>query len=264
LRVALHHIGMSVAIPGSVAITSRMFPASNAFTAFAVSTIGNGQSRPEVSIVRVGAGMWSADVTGSPFSRSPAEGQRWGPEVALPAGASGSYAQASMRSLALPIVLALVVALPAASRAQDASTLPEPSGITLAVAIGGGAELGLDEDEGDPGVLELEVAPGIESEEYGIRGEVGVVLGLQPDTHVALRPGIRYQLPRAPLQLRVALDASNAREHGFGWRWILVGAATELRVTSQLGLVGEVDTGVPLAGDVGLPLLLRLGATFRF
>jgi hypothetical protein len=48
------------------------------------------------------------------------------------------------------------------------------------------------------------------------------------------------------------------------WRWLMVGAAWELRFTSEFALFAEVDSGIPLGSDVGVPLLLRGGATFRF
>jgi hypothetical protein len=75
---------------------------------------------------------------------------------------------------------------------------------------------------------------------------------------------VRISLPGYPLQLRVALDGANARDQDFGWRWLLVGAAAEVRFTSLLGLYVEVDTGAKLSSDAGLPLLVRAGASFRF
>jgi hypothetical protein len=57
---------------------------------------------------------------------------------------------------------------------------------------------------------------------------------------------------------------SNARDSGLRWRWLLVGAAAELRLTGLFGLYGEIDTGAPLNAKAGLPLLLRAGASFRF
>jgi hypothetical protein len=75
---------------------------------------------------------------------------------------------------------------------------------------------------------------------------------------------VRWSLPTVPVQLRVALDAANARDRSLRWRWLLVGAATEVRFTSVLGLYAEIDTGAPLNSDAGLPLLVRGGASFRF
>jgi hypothetical protein len=136
------------------------------------------------------------------------------------------------------------------------------TGLTASVSLGGGGELGL--SEGKAGVVELEAAVGYELTSVGLRPELGATFGLAPDTHVALRPGIRWTIPEFPIQLRVALDLSNARDHGLHWRWLLVGAAYEVRLTSLFGLFGEIDTGAPLGSSAGLPLLLRGGASFRF
>jgi hypothetical protein len=112
-------------------------------------------------------------------------------------------------------------------------------------------------------VLELEAAVGWEATDT-FRPELAVAFGLAPDSHVALRPGVRISLPGYPLQLRVALDAANARDRDFGWRWLLVGVAAEVRFTSMLGLYAEVDAGAKLRSHAGLPLLVRAGASFRF
>lgn len=163
----------------------------------------------------------------------------------------------------LPLLAAAAALLSSSAVAQEG---PQPlsTGLTAAVSLGGGAELGLDRGEGDAGVLEAEVAFGWELASIGLRPEVAAALGVAPDGHVALRPGVRWELPGLPIQLRVALDASNARDTGLRWRWLLVGAAGEVRFTSLLGLFGEIDTGAPLGSESGLPLLLRAGASFRF
>lgn len=159
--------------------------------------------------------------------------------------------------------LALLVLLaPAAGAAQPAGAPPPATGLTASASLAGGGELGL--DSGKSGVLELEGAVGWEIESAGLRPELAVAIGLEPDGHVALRPGVRWSIPGFPVQLRGALDASNSRRSGLHWRWLLVGAAYELRFTSLLGLYAEIDTGAPLASDAGLPLLLRGGASFRF
>jgi hypothetical protein len=160
------------------------------------------------------------------------------------------------------LVLLLVAAAPLATLAQEPGPTPISTGLTASVALGGGAELGL--DDGDAGVLELEAAVGWEFESAGLRPELAVAFGVAPDGHVALRPGLRWTLPDVPVQLRVAVDASNARDTGLRWRWLLVGAAAEIRFTSLLGLYGEIDTGAPLGSESGLPLLVRGGASFRF
>lgn len=159
-------------------------------------------------------------------------------------------------------VLILVAALaPAVGVAQQGEEGP-PTGLTASVSLGGGGELGL--DDGKAGVVELEATVGWELVPVGLRPELAVALGIAPDSHLALRPGIRWTIPGFPIQLRVALDGANARDTDFHWRWLLFGAAAELRLTSLLGLYGEVDTGAPLNSDAGLPLLVRAGASFRF
>jgi hypothetical protein len=165
-------------------------------------------------------------------------------------------------------VLAAIVALPFAGLGQEgapaATPAGVPTGLTVTASLAAGGELGLDEDEGDAGVVEAEAAVGWEIPRSGIRPELAAAFGLAPDSHFALRPGVRFALPGYPIQLRVALDASNARDRDFGWRWLLVGVAGELRLTSLLGLYAEVDTGAQLSSDAGPPLLVRAGASFRF
>jgi hypothetical protein len=172
-----------------------------------------------------------------------------------------------MRRLALAAALSLALPGLAQEVAPERTALAAggaPTGLTATVALGGGGELGLDEGEGDAGVLELEATVGWEFRPMGIRPELGAAIGVAPDAHVALRPGVRIALPGYPIQVRVALDAANARDRDFDWRWLLVGAAAELRLTSLLGLYAEVDTGAKLSSDAGLPLLVRAGASFRF
>lgn len=159
----------------------------------------------------------------------------------------------------LAALLALAVLPPRAALAHGG-----PTGLTGAFSLGGGGELGLDADEGDAGVFELEAAVGYDLGAIGVRPELALVFGASPDSHVALRPGVRIALPRAPFHLRVSLDAANARGEDFGWRWLLVGVAAELRLTGVLGLFAEADTGAMLSADAGVPLLLRAGASFRF
>jgi hypothetical protein len=142
-----------------------------------------------------------------------------------------------------------------------------PTSLVLGGSLAGGAELGL--ASGKAGLLELELLAGwdIPATAAGtglvIRPELALALGAAPDGHVALRPGVRFAIPTTPLWVRAAADWSTARGSTPAWRWLLVGAAWEVRMTSFLGFVVEVDTGVPVAGRAGLPLLLRAGATFR-
>jgi len=163
-----------------------------------------------------------------------------------------------MRRLALVAALAFPIAV----LGQDRTPAEATTGLTATVSLGGGGELGL--ESGKAGVFELEAAVGWELSAIRLRPELAVALGIAPDSHVVLRPGVRLGLPGYPIQLRVALDGANARDRDFGWRWLLVGTAAELRLTSLLGLFAEVDTGVKLSSAAGLPLLLRAGASFRF
>lgn len=153
--------------------------------------------------------------------------------------------------------LAALVLSPALAAAQAAG----PTGLSLTASFGGGGEVGL--DHGQAGILEVEGTAGYELGSSGVRPEVGLAFGLDPDTHVALRPGLRWSMPALPVQLRAALDASNSREGGLHWRWILVGLGTELRLTGLVGLYAEVDSGAPLSSDHGVPLLVRGGISLR-
>jgi hypothetical protein len=166
-----------------------------------------------------------------------------------------------MRRLATAL-LALAPLASTAAEPAPAGPPPITGGLTASASVGGGAELGL--ESGKAGVLELEAAVGWEIESVGLRPEIAAALGLEPDGHVALRPGVRWNIPGFPIQLRAAFDASNSRGSGLHWRWLLIGAAGEIRFTSLLGLFGEIDTGAKLASGAGLPLLVRAGASFRF
>ncbi|MGB8931982.1 MAG: hypothetical protein WCC48_12110, partial [Anaeromyxobacteraceae bacterium] len=113
------------------------------------------------------------------------------------------------------------------------------------------------------GVAEAEFSAGWEHAPTGIRPELALGIGFAPDSHVAVRPGLRYVSPDAPIQVRVALDWSNARDEK-RWRWILIGGAAEFRWTSAFSLLGGLDLGIPIGPETGMPLLLRGGAAFRF
>src|SRR5690242_10728294 len=63
-------MGMSSWIPGSVEMTHSTAPGSSDFTSRAASTMGNGHSFPDVSMVRVGSGA-AVGFIPTPFSRSP-------------------------------------------------------------------------------------------------------------------------------------------------------------------------------------------------
>jgi hypothetical protein len=156
---------------------------------------------------------------------------------------------------ALLVVAAALAAAPAFSSAQV-------DGPTGSLSLAGGSELGL--DSGKAGLFELAATAGYELAGIGLRPELGLAVGFAPDGHVALRPGVSWSTPGFPFRLRVAVDASNARDSSFGWRWLLVGGAAELRFTGRLGFDAGLDLGVPLSGKAGVPVLLRVGTSLRF
>ena len=153
------------------------------------------------------------------------------------------------------------------AESSDRSAQGGPTALVLGGSLGGGVELGL--GHGKAGLLELELLAGWDIEASAartgltIRPELALALGAAPDGHVALRPGVRVAVPATPLWLRAAADWSTARGKDPAWRWVLLGAAWEIRMTSFLGFSFEVDTGFPVTNRSGLPLLLRAGATFR-
>lgn len=134
----------------------------------------------------------------------------------------------------------------------------------LTASLGGGAELGLDADEGKAGTAEVEATAGWEFAQAGVRPEVGFAIGLQPDTHATFRAGLRYLLQNSPLQLRAALDWSSARNEPVSLRYLLLGVAAEARLTGSFGLFVQADSGIPLRDVAGVPLLFRGGASLRF
>jgi hypothetical protein len=169
-----------------------------------------------------------------------------------------------LRSVLPLAALAALALSPRPAAAQTGGVPAEaPSGLTATFSLGGGGEMGLDEGE-DAGLGEVEVTAGWEFPDRGIRPELALAYGFAPEDHVGLRGGVRFDLPRLPLAVRFALDASNARGDGLRWRWLLVGLAAEVRFTGLLGLYAEVDSGAPLNGDAGVPLMARAGASFRF
>jgi hypothetical protein len=199
---------------------------------------------------------------------------------------------------ALPLALALAVA-PALARSQDDAAPPAPPpapteappaaparpapaaaapapappaapasspqagsalGVVVQAGIGGGGSVGGGSQYTPRGLFEGEVVAGYEAG-MGVRPELGVVFGIAPRGHLALRPGVRYSPPELPFFLRGALDLST---YPGGWRWFLVGGGAEVRLTDVLGGFAEADAGIPLARNVGLGLILRAGASFRF
>lgn len=152
------------------------------------------------------------------------------------------------------VLAALLAASPAS--AQD-------GGPVFTASLGGGAELGLDEGQ-KAGVAEVEATAGWDLESIGLRPEVAVVIGMQPDTHAGLRAGLRYFLRDSPIQLRAAMDWSSARnEDLFFRRWLLLGVGAEFRITRGFGLFAEFDSGIPLRDAAGVPLMFRGGFSIR-
>jgi hypothetical protein len=159
-------------------------------------------------------------------------------------------------SVPLVALLGAVACLPGA--ALGAEPPPPATGLTIAPSLGGGAEVGTDDAEG---VAEVEILAGWEAGHA--RPELGLVLQVAPGTSAALRPGVRYLFPDAPFQLRGALDWSHA-SGSWAFRWLLVGGAAEIRLTSVLGAFAGADLGIPFTADAGLGLLVRAGFAFRF
>ncbi len=165
-----------------------------------------------------------------------------------------------MRALLAPALAAAAIALlaaPAASRAE-----PPSGGLVLTGDFGAGGELGMGQ-HAKASVVELEANAGWEFAGLGLRPEVGIAQGFEPNDNFAVRFGLRWTLPDVPLQLRAAFDYSNARTGSFHWRWLLLGAAFEVRLTNFFGLFAGVDSGVPLSIPAGVPLVVRGGASFR-
>jgi hypothetical protein len=157
----------------------------------------------------------------------------------------------------MPLAAAALVAAPSLSRAQA------PSGPVAGLSVAGGGELGL-VSSFDKGVGELALLGGWELGTLGLRPEVSVALGLAPDGNVAIRPGLSWSPAEYPLRVRVALDASNARDRKLHWRWLMVGGAAELRLTGRLSFDAGLDLGIPLGDNIGLPVLVRVGSSLRF
>lgn len=149
----------------------------------------------------------------------------------------------------------------AGSFATAAAAVEPPTGLVFSAGVGGGAELGLEGEKA--GLAETELSAGWEHARTGLRPELAIGMGLAPDTHFAVRPGIRWIAPELPIQFRIAMDWSNARGER-RWRWLLLGGAFELRWTSAFSLFAALDLGFPVGADAGLPLLAHGGASFRF
>ncbi len=175
-----------------------------------------------------------------------------------------------MKHFALAAALSLVPALaladpPLPRRAEvapmDAESPSAPLGFVLTFDLGGGGRLGAGSDYTPRGLFESELVLGYEL--GAIRPQLGLVLGLAPNVHTALRPGLQVSLPDGPFYVRGALDWSTVRGSG-AWRWLLLGAGTELRLTDVLGGFAEADLGFPLGRNIPLGVLVRFGVSYRF
>jgi hypothetical protein len=168
----------------------------------------------------------------------------------------------------LPLLIIGALAFPGvAARAQPADPPPPgaspsaPSGLIVSASLAAGGETGM--SKGKAGLLELEVAGGWEHEASRLRPELALAVAVAPETSIAIRPGLRAGLADVPVWLRAAVDFSTARDHGLHARWLLFGAAWELRVNTLLAFDLGLDFGVPLTSSAGVPLMLRGGGTFR-
>lgn len=155
--------------------------------------------------------------------------------------------------------LALVaLALPAAGQ----SPAPGRQGPSAFADLGGGGAVsGSRGDATSGGVFEAEVGAGYDLGQ-GLRPELGLLVGLAPTGYLGLRPGLRYTLDQLPFSFRGALDF--AAPHG-SWRmrFLLAGAATEVRFTDLLGVFAQADLGIPVASKAGLAFLVRAGVSVR-
>ncbi|MGC4001006.1 MAG: hypothetical protein QM767_27515 [Anaeromyxobacter sp.] len=163
-----------------------------------------------------------------------------------------------LRALAALALLTAAAVAGAQEPTEEGSSSGGNGVIGFAIALG--TEQGADGSKKT--MLEAEGLLGWEFQNR-IRPEVGLVLGLEPDAHGAIRPGVRLPIPSTPIQLRVALDASNARNESFSWRYLLLGAAYELKLTGNFALALELDSGVPLRDSAGVPIMIRLGSVVR-
>jgi hypothetical protein len=161
------------------------------------------------------------------------------------------------------LVAAALLALPVAARAADpAPSSSGPAGLLVVVDIGGGGQIGAGSAYDPPSVFELELTVGYDVV-AGVTPQMGFVLGMSPGTSFAIRPGLSWYLPETPFFLRAAVDASTQVGY-LSWRWLLLGGGFALKITDVFGFQAEVDTGIPLASGVGVPIIARAGAFVRF
>lgn len=156
-----------------------------------------------------------------------------------------------------PAFIAAALAVILAAPASAADRRQNPSGFSVAVDIGGGGDLG-----GPTGVFEAELGAG-----YGLGRsvalELALLLGMAPGNYFGLRPGLHVAIPDTPYYVRAAVDIAGPNG-SLQWRWLLLGAGVELRLTDVVGGFAEADTGIPLSHDFGVPILARAGVFFRF
>ncbi len=161
------------------------------------------------------------------------------------------------RPLLAAALLAAALAAPASAQERRSSLGRRPSGFTLSVDLGGGGDL-----SGPTGVFEAEIVGGL-AVGKGWALEMGLVLGMAPGNYFGLRPGLHWAIADTPFYARLALDV--AGPHGsLDARWLLLGGGVELRFTDVVGGFAEADTGIPLSGGFGVPLLVRGGVFFSF
>jgi hypothetical protein len=153
------------------------------------------------------------------------------------------------------LLFTLAVAGPA--RAADAPARTSQGRLATTLSLGGGLEAGSKSN----GLSEMELTVGYEFR--GVRPELGLVLGLAPNDHAGIRPGVHVDVARLPVYGRAALDFGNEREN-WKMRWVLLGAGAETRITSEMGFFAEADMGLPMGDEFGLALLVRGGFSLRF
>ena len=78
---------------------------------------------------------------------------------------------------AIAAALAVLFSSPLLANAQEPPATP--TGFVATFALGGGGELGLDDDEPKAGVVEIEASLGYELESAGLRPEIAVVCPCQ-------------------------------------------------------------------------------------
>ncbi len=154
-------------------------------------------------------------------------------------------------------LLAVLLAAPASAQERRRAEGRRASGFTVSVDLGGGGDL-----SGPTGVFETEIAGGY-AVGKGWALELGLVLGMAPGNYFGLRPGVHWGIPETPFYARLAFDVAGP-SGSLDWRWLLLGAGVELRFTDVVGGFLEADTGIPLSGGFGVPLLARGGVFFSF